>query len=49
MHSLSSLLRSKVGLAIGLYVIAFASLFVLAGAQKNAMQLFQADRAANLQ
>jgi hypothetical protein len=44
MNSLSSLIRSKTSLALGIYVLAFASLFFLVDAQIHSMQLLQAGR-----
>ncbi len=46
MNSFSSLIRSKTSLAIGLYILVFVSLGVLARAQISAMQLVQPGRSA---
>jgi hypothetical protein len=42
MNSLSSLLRSKTSMALGIYLLVFASLFFLVNAQIQSMQLLQA-------
>jgi hypothetical protein len=44
MNSLPSLLRSKTSLALGIYLLVFASLFFLVDAQIHSMQLLQAGR-----
>ena len=48
-HSLTTLLRSRTSLAIGLYCLVFASLILLANAQVSSMRLFQAGQSVNIQ
>jgi hypothetical protein len=48
MNSLPSLLRSKTSMALGIYLLVFASLFFLVDAQIHSMQLLQAGRSSLL-